>query len=362
MYASFATVTMLVLGLLIVLARASATMFDGTDERGDGESHGERESAASEVPATGAARVEQHPDTGQSRAERLEREILDSSETGGDDERPHADDSDGNPWVSPDDAETPWGENFAEEDARRRREQADPEQERDAIDAEPSPDDQIEGSDSPGDEIKAKGSLDDEIDFTTGTLLANVALSQGLFGAVIVGAAWLAEIPLAELGVVLGDPWNAGVPAVGVGVAVGIALYVGNELSAVIVDAADVDYSEGLRESLAPDDLRGWLVLLGVVLPVIASFEELLFRAALIGAFSAGFGVSPWLLAVFSTAAFAVGHGAQGPGGIAVTGLLGFALAAAYVLSGSLLVVVVAHYLVNALEFVVHEGFGIEWA
>ncbi|MCH7661371.1 MAG: CPBP family intramembrane metalloprotease domain-containing protein, partial [Euryarchaeota archaeon] len=41
--------------------------------------------------------------------------------------------------------------------------------------------------------------------------------------------------------------------------------------------------------------------------------------------------------------------------------MLGFVLAAAFILTESLLVVVVAHYLVNALEFVVHEGFGIEW-
>jgi membrane protease YdiL (CAAX protease family) len=44
--------------------------------------------------------------------------------------------------------------------------------------------------------------------------------------------------------------------------------------------------------------------------------------------------------------------------GVVVTGVLGFVLAAAFVLTGSLLAVVVAHYLVNALEFVVHEGLG----
>jgi membrane protease YdiL (CAAX protease family) len=60
--------------------------------------------------------------------------------------------------------------------------------------------------------------------------------------------------------------------------------------------------------------------------------------------------------------AFALGHGAQGPAGVAATGVLGFVLAAAFVLTGSLLVVVVAHYLVNALEFVVHEAPGTEWA
>ena len=111
---------------------------------------------------------------------------------------------------------------------------------------------------------------------------------------------------------------------------------------------------------LAPGDVRGWLVLLGGTLRVIAVVEEFLFRAAIIGVPAAAFGVSPWALAVLSSAVFAVGHGAQGRVGVAVTGGLGFVLAAGYVLSGSLLLVVVAHYLVNALEFVVHEGVGAE--
>jgi len=37
-------------------------------------------------------------------------------------------------------------------------------------------------------------------------------------------------------------------------------------------------------------------------------------------------------------------------------------LAAGFVLTGSLLVVVVAHYLVNAAEFVIYEGLGVELA
>jgi membrane protease YdiL (CAAX protease family) len=342
MYASFAAVTLLVLALLVVLARASAVMFDDPAEGDDGGQR-QREGATSEVPATGAARIERHPDTGQSRAERRERENLARDDGDGEDGGTDPDDdAPGTPWDDSEDAETSWGENRAEEDARRAPERSDAGRAGKRSDARRTPD-------------------DEEIEFTTGALLANVALSQGLFGVALVGAAWLAEIPPVELGVTLGDPWNAGLPAVGMGVALGVALYVGNELSAVVVDAAGVDYSEGLRETLAPDDLRGWLVLLGVVLPVIAGFEELLFRAALIGAFAAGFGLSPWLLAILSTVAFAIGHGAQGPGGIAVTGLLGFALGAAFVLTESLLVVVVAHYLVNALEFVVHEGFGVEW-
>lgn len=394
MYGSFAVVTLLVLSILVLLARASQAMLDGsgvTEEHNQSDDHDQSDGRDTEIPATGAARIEHHPETGQSRVERREQEILDKAESDTDETRPveteadgtHTGETDGNetaaqrteadetaqrtkadadettrqtkadteetaqqtesdteevsneittpqtdadksesPWEE--DSETPWGENPAEADAQRIRKQAPP-------------------------------------DFSTGTLLANVALSQGLFGAVLLGAAWLAEIPPAALGVTLGDPSSVGLPAVATGIAVGIALYVGNELAAVVVDALGVDYSEGLRESLAPETLGGWFVLLLGVLPIIAGFEELLFRAALIGAFATGFGLSPWFLAAFSTAAFAVGHGAQGPGGVAVTGLLGFALAAAYILTGSLLVVIVAHYLVNALEFVVHEGFGIEW-
>jgi membrane protease YdiL (CAAX protease family) len=192
-----------------------------------------------------------------------------------------------------------------------------------------------------------------------GVLLANVALSQGMLGSLLALGAWYTRVPASTLGV---DPAHVGPGAVGVGVAAGVALYAGDELLAASLDRFGVSYSEELRELLAPDSAREWLVLAGAVLPVIAGFEELLFRAALVGALSASFGVSPWLLAAGSSVLFGVAHGAQGPGGMAVTTLLGFALAAAFVVTGSLLVVVVAHYVVNVLEFVVHEGLGVEWA
>ncbi|WP_101296230.1 CPBP family intramembrane glutamic endopeptidase [Halegenticoccus soli] len=195
--------------------------------------------------------------------------------------------------------------------------------------------------------------------FSTGALLANVALSQGLFGALLLAGAWYAEIPAWAFGA---SPDAVGPTSLALGIGLGIALYALNEVGASVGDRWGLGRSEELREALAPDTLAGWAVLLLVVLPIIAGFEEFLFRGALVGALSAGFGLSPWLLAVLSSAAFALGHGAQGPAGVVVTGLLGFVLAAAFVLTGSLLVVVVAHYLVNALEFVVHEALDVEWA
>jgi len=195
---------------------------------------------------------------------------------------------------------------------------------------------------------------------STGALLANVAVTHGALGAIVLVAAWAADVPATALGIDAAA--NVGWPALGVGLGLGVALYAGNELLAANLDRVGIEYSEELRGALGPDSLAGWLVLLAVVLPIIAVFEELLFRAALIGALSLGFGVSPWVLAAASSLAFGFGHGIQGPSGMIVTGLLGGVLAAAFVLTGSLLTVIVAHYLINALEFVVHEGLGIEWA
>ncbi|MFC5970657.1 CPBP family intramembrane glutamic endopeptidase [Halomarina salina] len=203
--------------------------------------------------------------------------------------------------------------------------------------------------------------LDGSDQLPTAALLVNVALSQGVLGALLVFGAFYTSIPLPALGIDLGDPLSTGLPALGVGVGVGLALYAANAAGAAASAAAGFEYDESLREMLTPASRGGWGVLLVAVLPLIAGFEELLFRSALVGVLGAAYGLSPWLLAVASSAAFAVGHGAQGRMGVLVTGVLGFVLAVTFVLTNSLLAVVVAHYLVNALEFVLGGYFGVEW-
>ncbi|WP_144901895.1 CPBP family intramembrane glutamic endopeptidase [Halobellus captivus] len=195
-------------------------------------------------------------------------------------------------------------------------------------------------------------------DLSTASLLANVAVSQGLFGVLLLAGAWYAEIQAWAFGVAT-DAVSLHAAALGVGL--GVALYVANEAGATVGARFGLGEGERLRRALAPDSPLGWAALLFVVLPVIAAFEELLFRGALVGVLAAGYGVSPWLLALGSSVAFGVGHGAQGRVGVLVTATLGFVLAAAFILTESLVVVVIAHYLVNALEFVVHEGAVVEW-
>jgi len=210
----------------------------------------------------------------------------------------------------------------------------------------------------PSEPSQAKSGDPDSL--STPSLLANVAVSQGLFGALLLVGAWYAEIPVWAFGA---GPGTTGLSAVATGIGLGVGLYVANEAGAAVGSRFGLDVGDGqrLRGALAPDTPLGWVLLLLFVLPVIAGFEEVLFRGALVGVVAVGYDVSPWVMAVVASGAFALGHGAQGRLGVVVTGALGFVLAAAFVITGSLLVVIVAHYLVNALEFVVHEGLGIEW-
>jgi len=186
-------------------------------------------------------------------------------------------------------------------------------------------------------------------------LLVNVFFTHGLFAGLLVAAIWLAAVPVSAIGI---GPESLASSALALGAATGVVLYVLNEMGASHARQWGLSGSERLRTLLAPESIGGWVVLLVVVLPVIAGFEELLFRGVLIGTMHTGFGVSPWLLAIGSSVAFGLGHGVQGKAGIAVTGTLGFALAWLFIVTDSLVAVFVAHYTVNALEFVVHEGLG----
>jgi membrane protease YdiL (CAAX protease family) len=187
---------------------------------------------------------------------------------------------------------------------------------------------------------------------STAALLLNVVVSQGLFASLLLVGMWVASVPPAALGL---SAEAVTARPLAVGVALGVALHGVNAAGSRLTDRFGFGDATALREAMAPDSAVGWATLLLVVLPLVAGFEELLFRGVLVGAFATGFDLSPWLLAALSSIAFALGHGAQGRAGVVVTGALGFVLAAAFVLTGSLVTVVVAHYLVNALEFVVNE-------
>ncbi|WP_430504549.1 CPBP family intramembrane glutamic endopeptidase [Haloparvum sp. PAK95] len=188
---------------------------------------------------------------------------------------------------------------------------------------------------------------------TTRLLLVNVLFSQGAFLAALAGLAWWTDVPASAFGLTLAT-LDAG--TVAVGLAAGVVLYAGNETAARLGEQFGFSAPEALRSAMAPTDRAEWALLLLAVLPTIAIFEELLFRGALVGVLAVGFGIDPWLLVVASSAVFGLGHGAQGRLGILVTAGIGVVLGAVFVLTGNLFVVILAHYVINALEFVIQEG------
>ena len=188
----------------------------------------------------------------------------------------------------------------------------------------------------------------DRIDLPPVALLANTVGTQVVLGVIVVAAGWLAAIPVSAV-----RPGVSGA-AVAAGAGAGVALAAGNDALTRLFDAAGVGYDESLRAALTPETRRGWAFLLFVALPVVAGFEELLFRGVLVGALATGVGVPPWLLAVGASVAFGAAHTAQGLTGVAVTVLLGLALAGVFLATDSLLAAAVAHYVVNAVEFGVH--------
>lgn len=181
-------------------------------------------------------------------------------------------------------------------------------------------------------------------------LYGNVIFSHGLIGVLVVLAAWFTHVPAEAFQF----EFPSG-PLVGIGMGIGVGLFGLNEAFKRLMPADQLVYSEQLRGLLAPESRLMWGGLIIGVLPVVAVVEEVLFRGALIGAFAIGFGVSPWALAIVSSIIFGIGHGIQGRGGIIATGVLGWILAVVFIVTGSLTVVIVAHYLVNVMEFIVHE-------
>ncbi|MFB6085379.1 MAG: lysostaphin resistance A-like protein [Halodesulfurarchaeum sp.] len=176
------------------------------------------------------------------------------------------------------------------------------------------------------------------------TLYLNVAVSHALVLGLAFLLLWWTGVPLSSLGIetVPEAGWLAGLV---------VALIGANEVAALLARTVG-DPENHLRELLAPERGTQWLALAGLLLPTIAVTEEVLFRGLLIGALGAGTSFPPVVLILGSALAFGTAHTAQGKPGIAIATVLGVGLGVAYYWSGSLWLVIGAHYLVDLVEFV----------
>ncbi|MFW6004023.1 MAG: CPBP family intramembrane glutamic endopeptidase [Halodesulfurarchaeum sp.] len=183
---------------------------------------------------------------------------------------------------------------------------------------------------------------------STRTLYLNVAVSHALILALAGLLVWWTAVPLSSLGI-------GTAPQLGWLVGLTVVLVAFNEVADQIARAVG-DPDNPLRALLIPKRGIDWLVLAGLVLPVIALTEEFLFRGLLIGAFAAGTPLAPPVLILGSALAFGAAHTAQGRLGVAVATALGVGLGIVYYWSGSLWLVIGAHYLVDLVEFARHAG------
>ncbi len=179
------------------------------------------------------------------------------------------------------------------------------------------------------------------------TLYLNVAVSHGLVLGLIGLLVWWTAIPVGTLGLrSIPDP-------------VPIALVAGgligfNELAERVARRLDLPENP-LRALLTPETGSQWITLAGLVLPLIAVTEEVLFRGVLIGAIHTGTSISAPVLLVGSSVLFGAAHTAQGRMGVGIASVLGLLLGGVFLWSESLWLVIGAHYLVDLVEFARHR-------
>lgn len=108
-------------------------------------------------------------------------------------------------------------------------------------------------------------------------------------------------------------------------------------------------YSSVVIQAITPKDARELLLVLLAMAPVVL-LEELLFRSLLIGGFAHL--VSLPLLVIGWSVIFGLLHSPQGPWGMVGAGMGGLLLSLLFVMEGSLLLPLVAHYVTNALQVI----------
>lgn len=166
----------------------------------------------------------------------------------------------------------------------------------------------------------------------------------------VVYAVWsiaYTDIPLGVVGI--GDLLPVDV-LVGLGLGVGLAVAmrgVSAGLEAIGVEAPE--HFEAGMDVMTPETAGQWVVALVVVYPLVAIGEELVFRGGLVGGLYTGWGLSLWMLVGLSSVLFGLAHVWQGSHGVILMVVTGLVLAAALVLTGALLVPIVAHYFMNVI-------------
>jgi membrane protease YdiL (CAAX protease family) len=148
-----------------------------------------------------------------------------------------------------------------------------------------------------------------------------------------------------QLGWTLANGWRD----IGLGIAIGmITQVVANGATGVAIRVWGKDiYSPVVMRNIMPRSRVEW-VLVPLALGIGVVLEELLFRSLLVGGLSAT--VPMPILVIGFAAIFGLMHTPQGTLGVFMTGLMGIWLGVLFVWSGSLILPLTVHYVINILQ------------
>lgn len=163
------------------------------------------------------------------------------------------------------------------------------------------------------------------------TICAGLGLASGL--------------DLGRLGWVVPDPLGSLLRGAALGVAVQLPL---NALTRLAIRVLGKDiYSPVVVRMILPKNRNEALLVAVAFVPSVV-MEELLFRSLLVGGFSLY--LNPWVLGILWSMVFGAMHLPQGSFAMIATSMIGFVLAGAFILSGTLLVPIATHYVINLLQ------------
>ena len=169
--------------------------------------------------------------------------------------------------------------------------------------------------------------------------------------AACVGLGFLSPVGPRELGWTPTDPLGD----IGIGVAVGLGISLAMALPTLWVMRHHPEwYSDVVLRSIRPRSLKEWPLVILALLPV-ALLEELLFRSLLLGGFSPY--VNVIFFAIAASILFGLLHRPQGEWGVVAVTVIALVLSALFMWRGSLLVIVVAHWVANIAQLLQAERY-----
>jgi CAAX protease family protein len=176
--------------------------------------------------------------------------------------------------------------------------------------------------------------------------LATIMQDVGLVALILLLIARANE-PVLVIGWVRRGAWREA----GLGLLLSIPVLIGAQLLESALHAAGLSSSSPSNSGVTPRGNVAELVLAAVLVVVVAIAEETIFRGYLLLRFGQALRSRGWAV-VFSSIAFAIGHGYEGSAAVVTVGVTGLVFALVYIWRRSIVAPIVIHFVLDFLAIV----------